>query len=45
MTRATELNGQGEEWVCDPRRGAIKGGGKDGGGGGFGGGGGCGGSF
>ncbi|KAL5173187.1 hypothetical protein HKD37_16G045788 [Glycine soja] len=50
VTRATELNDQGEEWMCDSRRGAIKGGGKDGGGddgggGGFGGGGGCGGGF
>ncbi|KAL5147372.1 Pleckstrin y domain-containing protein 1 [Glycine soja] len=48
VTHATKLNGQGEEWVCDPRRGAIKGGVKDGdvddgGGSGFGGGGGCGG--
>ena len=43
-----KLNGQGEEWVCDSRRGAIKGddkdsGGDDGGGGGVGGAGGCGG--
>ena len=48
VTRATKLNGQGEEWVCDSRRGAIKGddkdsGGDDGGGGGLGGAGGCGG--
>jgi len=44
VTRATKLNGQGEEWVCDPRRGAIKGGVKDGGGDDGGGGGdGCGG--
>ena len=45
VTRATKLNGHGEEWVCDPHCGAIKGGVKDGGvddggGGGFGGGGG-----
>ena len=48
MTCATELNCQGEDWVCDPHRGAIEegvkdGGGDDGGGGDFEGGCGCGG--
>jgi len=48
VTHATKLNDQGKEWVCYPRRRAIKGGVKDGnrdngGGGGFGGGGGRGG--